>query len=373
LKPLLRRIPKQLTSFSQITSRPQLVYLVFGAQTYHQEAVFSIASALAKAGATTDRPFDIQVFSDNPEPYRDLPVRVRPIDADMRREWSGPHHYHFRCKHVVARMVLEESEKAILIDTDTFFLDSPMKLFERVQPDTLLCNAFQIRYADCKETVLYTALAKTLAERNLADDQMRLLNSGVIGLTRNNASILDTSIALMDEFFAITPGAITLEEFCLGVAAYRSVKVDQCADLIHHYWSRKPLFRAKVLAWTRKHRLDPLGAEAMRDTAHVSPKLPRPSTWQRLIYKSATLAVPRAQRQFVREVLYGCCDHPNEFDRACSLVWWEKAFSNAERRHKKPIEPAQLRQWLDHWVVRRLLGRRRTAIYQHLVQAQTSR
>lgn len=373
MKPLLRRIPKQLTSFSQITSRPQLVYLVFGAQTYHQEAVFSIASALAKAGATTDRPFDIQVFSDNPEPYRDLPVRVRSIDADMRREWSGPHHYHFRCKHVVARMVLEESEKAILIDTDTFFLDSPMKLFERVQPGTLLCNAFQIRYADCKETVLYTALAKTLAERNLADDQMRLLNSGVIGLTRNNASILDTSIALMDEFFAITPGAITLEEFCLGVAAYRSVKVDQCADLIHHYWSRKPLFRAKVLAWTRKHRLDPLGAEAMRDTAHVSPKLPRPSTWQRLIYKSATLAVPRAQRQFVREVLYGCCDHPNEFDRACSLVWWEKAFSNAERRHKKPIEPAQLRQWLDHWVVRRLLGRRRTAIYQHLVQAQTSR
>lgn len=373
MKPLLRRISKQLTSFSQITSRPQLVYLVFGAQTYHQEAVFSIASALAKAGAPTDRPFDIQVFSDNPEPYRDLPVRVRPIDADIRREWSGPHHYHFRCKHVVARLVLEEAEKAILIDTDTFFLDSPMKLFERVQPDTLLCNAFQIRYADCKETILYTALAKTLAERNLADDQMRLLNSGVIGLTRNNAPILDKSIALMDEFFSVTPGAITLEEFCLSVAAYRSLKVNQCPDLIHHYWSRKPLFRAKVLAWIRKHRHDPLGAEAMSDTAKVSPKLPRPGTWQRLAYKSATLAVPQPQRQFVREVLYGCCEHPNEFDRACSPVWWEKAFSNAEHRLKKPIAPAQLRQWLDHWVVRRLLGRRRTAIYQHLVQAQTSR
>ena len=121
MKPLLRRISKQLTSFSQITSRPQLVYLVFGAQTYHQEAVFSIASALAKAGAPTDRPFDIQVFSDNPEPYRDLPVRVRPIDADIRREWSGPHHYHFRCKHVVARLVLEEAEKAILIQQNTLF------------------------------------------------------------------------------------------------------------------------------------------------------------------------------------------------------------------------------------------------------------
>lgn len=91
------------------------------------------------------------------------------------------------------------------------------------------------------------------------------------------------------------------------------------------------------------------------------------------MYKSATLVVPQPQRQFVREVLYGCCEHPNEFDRACSPVWWEKAFSNAEHRLKKPIAPAQLRQWLDHWAVRRLLGRRRTAIYQHLVQAQTSR
>ena len=59
------------------TSRPQLVYLVFGADTYHQEAVFSIASALAFLQDTPDANIDIQVFSDNPEPYRLLPVRVR--------------------------------------------------------------------------------------------------------------------------------------------------------------------------------------------------------------------------------------------------------------------------------------------------------
>jgi hypothetical protein len=359
-----------LISLNTISTRPQLVYLVFGADTYHQEAVFSIASALAKAGDAADRPFDIQVFSDNPQPYRDLPVRVRPIDADMRRQWSGPHNYHFRCKHVVARMVLEEAEKAILIDTDTFFHASPMALFDRVQTNTLLCNAFQLRYADCKSTILYTALAKTLAQRGLADDDMSLVNSGVIGLTRNNIPVLDTSIALMDEFFPVTPGAYTLEEFCLGVAAYRSLKIEQCPDLIHHYWSRKQLFRAKVRAWLDKHGHQPLTASALQDTANVSAHLPRPGTWQRLMYKSATLAVPQPQRQFVREVLYGCCQYPNEFDRACSPVWWEKAFNNAEQRMKGPIAPAQLHQWLEHWAVRRLLGRRRVAIYQHLVQVK---
>ncbi len=360
-----------MTSLST-TSRPQLVYLIFGADTYHQEAVFSIASALARAGDTTERAFDIQVFSDNPEPYRQLPVRVRRLDADMRREWSGPHHYHFRCKHVVARKVLGESEKAILIDTDTFFQDSPMKLFDRVDSETLLCNAFQLRFQDCKQSVLYTALAQTLAQRELADDQMRLLNSGVIGLTCNNAPILDKSIELMDEFFPVTPGAVTLEEFCLAVAAYRSLKVDQCSDLIHHYWSRKQLFRAKVRAWLQKHEKNPISAAALHDTGKVSTQLPRPATWQRLMYKSATMAVPQPQRQFVRELLYGCCEFANEFDRACSPVWWEKAYSNAGRRMEEPIPPEQLQQWLDHWAVRKLLGHRRSAIYQHLTQAQTT-
>ena len=358
-----------MSSF-QIFSRPQLVYLVFGPDTYHQEAVFSIASALAHSRQPPGRAFDIQVFTDNCEPYRDLPVRVRPFDAHLRQQWSGPHGYHFRCKHMAARTVLSESEQVILIDTDTFFHSSPMQLFDRIKPDTLLCNAFTLRYSDCKDTVLYTALAETLAQRGLADDQMTLVNSGVIGLTHNNMHILETSIALMDEFFAITPGAITLEEFCLGVAAYRPLKIAQCPDLIHHYWSRKQLFRAKVRAWLSKHQHNPLCPKALDDTANVSARLPRPNTWQRLKYKSATLAVPKAQRQFVRELLYGCCEFPNEFDRACSQVWWEKAFDNARRRIGTPITAARLEQWLDHWAARRLLGRQRTAIYQHLVKVQ---
>lgn len=361
---------KQLSVHQKANPRPQLVYLVFGAQTYHQEAVFSIASALAKAGGASERPFDIQVFSDNPEPYHRLPVRVRPIDAAMRHAWSGPHHYHFRCKHVVARQVLEEAEKAILIDTDTFFRASPMALFDRVRPDSLLCNALHLRYDECKETILYTALADTLAQRGLADDAMRLVNSGVIGLTHENAWVLDASIDLMDDFFPITPGAITLEEFCLGVAAYRTLRTEQCPDLIHHYWSRKELFRAKVRAWLHKHRDDPVSPEALADTANVSIHLPRPPAWQRLLYKSATLAVPKPQRQFVREVLYGCCAHANEFDRACSAVWWEKAFNNAQSRLDQPIAPGQLHQWLEHWAVRRLLGRQRVEIYQHLVRVR---
>jgi hypothetical protein len=355
-----------LTPPNKIQPRPQLIYLVFGAETYHQEAVFSIASALACLRDTPDQALDIQVFSDNPEPYRLLPVHVRPLDEATRKAWSQPHGYHFRTKHVALRAVLEESQQALLIDTDTFFHCSPLKLFERVKPGTVLCNAFNQRYGAYAGSELHKSLAHILAERGLADDEMPLLNSGVIGLMHEDRELLDRSIALMDEFYPLARGAYTLEEFCLGVAAYRKMEVAECTDLIHHYWSRKQLFRAKIRAWLRKHSDAPLTAEALDDTRRVTTRLPRPPRWQRLFYRSMTLSVPLQQRQFIREILYGCYQHSNEFDRACCEVWWDKARENAEQRLKQPLQQQQLASWLDHWMVKQLLGCRREAIYQHL-------
>jgi hypothetical protein len=349
---------------------PQLVYLVFGADTYHQEAVFSIASALAGLRETPGQPLEIQVFTDNPAPYAQLPVRVRPLDKETRAAWSAPHGYHFRTKHVALRQVLTESECALLIDTDTFFHCSPLRLFERIKPGSVLCNAFGPRYGVHREVPLYQVLAERLSARGLADDQMHLLNSGVIGLMREDAHVLDQSIALMDEFYPEVTTSYTLEEFCLAVASYKTKEVRECTDLIHHYWSRKQLFRAKTRAWVIKHGDAPLSQAALDDTRRVTTSLPRPPTWKRLMYKAVTLGAPSMQRQFLREILYGCSWHSNEFDRACSPVWWEKAQENAEERLNKRLEPRQLKSWLGYWPVRQILGRQQQdVIYQHLLHA----
>lgn len=35
-------------------------------------------------------------------------------------------------------------------------------------------------------------------------------------------------------------------------------------------------------------------------------------------YKALSLTLPSHERQFARELLYGCYPYPNEFDRACA-------------------------------------------------------
>lgn len=164
-------------------SRPQLVYLAFGPATYHQEACFSIVSALAHLGTTAADAIGIQVYTDNPQPYAKLPVTVHLLDEATRQAWNAPHGYHFRSKHELLRQVLQQHPLAVLIDTDTFFRTSPLHLFARVAPGKLLCNAIGPRYGANQKCLLYRNLLYILQTRGLADCQMPLVNSGVIGLT----------------------------------------------------------------------------------------------------------------------------------------------------------------------------------------------
>lgn len=351
------------------SAHPQLVYLAFGPATYHQEACFSIVSALAHLRATPDAGMDIQVYTDNAEPYRDLPVTVHLLDEATRKAWNEPHGYHFRSKHVLLRQVLAQHPMAVLIDTDTFFRTSPLRLFERVSTGSLLCNAIGGRYGENQKCLLYKNLLHILQARGLADCQMPLVNSGVIGLTAQDASALDLSIALMDEFYPLAREAYTLEEFCLAVVAYRKLTLHECTDVIHHYWSRKAQFRAKIQAWLRKHGDAPLSDAALADVVRVNDQLPRPPTLHRLGYKALSYTLPSTQRQFARELLYGCYPYENEFDRACASAWWDKALENITQR-QGALAPEQLRQCLRQPGLRLALGSRRRDIEAHLLNPQ---
>lgn len=72
--------------------------------------------------------------------------------------------------------------------------------------------------------------------------------------------------------------------------------------------------------------------------------------------------MPAEQRQFMRELLNGCYDYPNEFDRACASAWWDKALDNAKARHPQPLCPATLQQWFEHPGMRLSLGRKHRTV-----------
>lgn len=316
-------------------SIPQLVYVAFGPEIYQKEAVFSISSAICMRDRLTPGfNFGIQIFTDRPSYFDSLPVQVLPIDS----KWRGPSDYKFRVKHAVVREILNRYEQAAFIDSDTFFKKSPANLFERIKPGQVLCNFFGDKLKHLPAQDIFQA-ASVLTNVNKESKQT---NSGVIGVSREDIDVLDKSLSLMDELYPRFPDFYTLEELCLALAASQK-NLMECSDVLHHYWSRKGIYRAKVQAWLSKHGNSPLNTSAMEDVARINDRLPKPLQPLRAIQKLTTLGLPKAHRQFCRELLYGCHSYENEYDRACAEAWFAKAEENlAERRSSDKEEACRI-------------------------------
>lgn len=337
-----------------------LVYLAFGSEIYQAEAFFSISSALAMQSALMGSEINIKVFTDCPEFYNGLPVALYAIPSD----WYGPHDYHFRLKHCVLRHVLNGSAKAVLIDTDTFFKRPPEELFLRVSRGALLCNAIGSLVSDLGDL----NIVREVRNRGYVGSHTRTTNSGVIGLVNDDVGVLDCSISLMDELRPEFSDFYTLEEFSLALSAgINNLDLKECTDVIHHYWSRKEHFRAKILAWIAKHKAAPCSDAARADLLLVNDRLPKPDQPLRAIQKVATLFVNKKNRQFFRELIYGCSYYSNEFDRAASSVWWGKALDNLEKRLGRKITAADIEEWRASNVLRVLSGGKYDEMFNYVV------
>lgn len=307
-------------------SKNQLIYLAFGSETYQTEAFFSIASAIARNLETPDFKFDIHVYTDKPDFYKALPVKTHPINKD----WSGEINYHFRMKHAVVYENAYKYEKTILIDTDTFFKKSPELLFEKITNGNLLCNS---KHYSVKEQ-LDPRVKEVLTKESLLKENFIYLNSGVIGISSQSVSILKESIEIIDKLHPKLSYFYTLEELALALAvSSKNIESVDCVEVIHHYWSRKAIFRKKAEAWYIKHKDTPISSYALNDTLKVTDKIPKPPAFYRIFNKLLSLSVEKKYRQFIRELRNAKYKYNNEFDNAAAEAWIEKAIENLKERN----------------------------------------
>lgn len=304
----------------------QLMYIAFGNKAYQKEAFFSIASAIARNSETPDFIFDIHIYTDKPKFYKKLPVKVHPI----KKEWSGSINYHFRMKHAVVYENAHKYEKTILIDTDTFFKKSPKLLFEKITDNNLLCNSKN----SPSESSMDKTTRKVLTQEGMLKSNFIHLNSGVIGIKKQSTHILKKSIDIIDFLYPKLSHIYTLEELALALAvSLEKVESVGCTEVIHHYWSRKAIFRKKAEAWYIKHKDNPVSKTALHDTLKVTDKIPKPPTLVRNFNKLLALSVEKKYRQFIRELLNSTHSYKNEFDNAAAEAWIEKAVENLKEKN----------------------------------------
>lgn len=236
-----------------------LVYLAFGDKTYLLEARYSILSALSFLRDYNE--LRITIFTDKPDYFLDLPVETSSISTVELDLLKGPFNYFARPKLVLLRKILEQSQgKVIFVDTDTYFIKSPLELFTAISD-----SVFVLHKNEGDLFINHQVFANRLKEKfptlkvsgtssgsvDLVPGNCPYWNSGVIGLSIERLTSLDRTLNIIDSLDPACFGP-TIEQLFLGLVFHNEGVITPAEDFVIHYWDKWTSGGYSLREWTHQ-------------------------------------------------------------------------------------------------------------------------
>lgn len=237
--------------------RKVVLYIVYGEdQTYYDGAIFSIMTFINWINASCK--VEIYVLTEKPEKFKDYPINTLLMNSKQKKDWSLDGKYHFRIKNrglafVMDVLKLNELDKILFFDTDTYFHKSPMKLFELITPNQSL---FYLNEGLIYKRKRFSPYVDSLEGKKIEIDgelyelskSSALWGSLMVGIMGNMRSSLEWADKLMLRFFEMVP-AHTIEPFALSESLLRKYKIVEGKKFVSLYsTSRKKEYAKKILS-----------------------------------------------------------------------------------------------------------------------------
>ncbi|MGD8111349.1 hypothetical protein [Vibrio sp. TRT 17S01] len=241
------------------TAQKYLAFVIYGNdKTYYQGARFCILSFLANwQGDESSRP-EVVVLAEETEHFSGLPIHLFPINTDQKREWSLNNTYHFRIKnrglkYIGEQLELEEEDKLLFLDTDTYFEQSTNIYFDSISTEQSLMFFPEVAINSLPETNEYAVIRNKTFDLEdgstySVNDKSTMWASAVIGITGAQLKAFDYADQLIKVLRNGGCKAHTLEQFALSEALSREVTLVPSKDWLKHYstsgrkeWGRKVL------------------------------------------------------------------------------------------------------------------------------------
>ncbi|MEI7702703.1 MAG: hypothetical protein WCK86_23105 [Planctomycetia bacterium] len=216
----------------------RLLFLSYGQGLHQQEVICGVHSILHCGGSGI--PFQIVVYTDEPEVFRDLPVKLHLVTPQQWRVWGGPKNFNHRRKILALQHLLKQSTDAVvLLDGDTWLRGSLQTLQERIAPGRSVMHIQEGRVSEVR-TPLYKNLHQLLREERQIRDlgisaDAWMWNAGVIGLHPSDLPLLDEVLVITDRLCEVSSLHI-LEQFAFSWVLQNRLQLSEAADLVFHYW-----------------------------------------------------------------------------------------------------------------------------------------
>jgi hypothetical protein len=224
-----------------------LVYFVHGSQREYQlELTYSVLSAVHRA---TDAGLDFRIalITDEKNQRPDLPVENVIFSPDEFADWTLDGQYQHQAKiHALLKALNLFKGKVALVDTDTHFNASPMRLFEQVESGRSTMYAYEGMLGPdrCLGPILDKQGAKSLSYQ--ISSETRLFNSGVIGLDYSDQPLVEDVLRLSEQIYGLYP-AFNTEQFAFSVVLDQRTSLSEGQRLLRHYYGyERGFIRAQI-------------------------------------------------------------------------------------------------------------------------------
>ena len=219
-----------------------IAYLVYGNKSeYKLELTYSVLSAvhfLRREPSNTR----IVLITDEKSRRTDLPVEHLLFTEKDFARWTRNGAYTHEAKVHALLAAMDQFDGAVaLVDTDTYFLSHPSKLFERVGPGKALMHAIDgtLGQFDYWRPIL-TTITGPVAGYNVSH-QSNMFNSGVVGVDQSARATMDHVVPIINELHKIRP-VFNIEQFAFTAVLEKAFELDVCPDIVYHYWGYERRF-----------------------------------------------------------------------------------------------------------------------------------
>lgn len=229
-----------------------LAYFLYGDdREYQQELEFSLLSAL-RFLKQRDEGISIRLICESETVCSHLPIERLIFSEPELLDWTYNKTFGLRAKIGALLKAVDHYQcPTVLIDTDTYFTEHPVKLFERVSETRSLLHTYEYPIVDSSLPGWKRILDKIGAGIEIdgvpIHPQSPMYNSGVVGVHPAHRSRLETAFAIVDHLHAIAP-VFTLEQYGFSASLAHHTDIATCEDVIQHYWgAEKDFIRVQIV------------------------------------------------------------------------------------------------------------------------------
>lgn len=219
-----------------------IAYLVYGNKPeYKLELTYSVLSAVhfLRGELSNTR---IVLITDEANRRTDLPVEhLLFTEKDFAGRTRSGVYSHEAKVHALLAAMDHFGGAVVLVDTDTYFLSHPSKLFERVGPGKALMHAVDgtLGQFDYWRPILST-ITGPVAGHNVSH-QSNMFNSGVVGVDQSARATMDAVIPIINKLHKVSP-VFNIEQFAFTAVLEKAFELSICPDIVYHYWGYERRF-----------------------------------------------------------------------------------------------------------------------------------